>query len=48
MLNIREESGGGREFVVLVCGESDLPGLPATPSSAGIDVDDEGRIVGLF
>jgi len=39
----------GAEFVVLVCGEIlTMPGLPRVPSSAAIDVDDEGRIVGLF
>ena len=50
MLNIREvRLAAGAEFVVLVCGEIlTMPGLPARPSSADIDVDDEGRIVGLF
>jgi formate--tetrahydrofolate ligase len=34
---------------VLVCGDIlTMPGLPVRPSSADIDVDDEGRIVGLF
>jgi formate--tetrahydrofolate ligase len=39
----------GAEFVVLVCGEiMTMPGLPAQPAAAAIDVDDNGRIVGLF
>jgi len=25
-----------------------MPGLPAVPAAASIDVDDDGRIVGLF
>jgi formate--tetrahydrofolate ligase len=50
VLNIREvRLAAGAEFVVLVCGEIlTMPGLPRVPSSAAIDVDDEGRIVGLF
>ncbi len=50
VLNIREvRLAAGAEFVVLMCGEIlTMPGLPARPSSADIDVDDEGRIVGLF
>ena len=49
-LNIREvRLAAGAEFVVLVCGEIlTTPGLPAQPSSAAIDVDDDGRILGLF
>ncbi|MES2960056.1 MAG: formate--tetrahydrofolate ligase [Pseudomonadota bacterium] len=50
VLDIREvRLAAGAEFVVLVCGEIlTMPGLPAVPSSTRIDVDDEGRIVGLF
>jgi formate--tetrahydrofolate ligase len=50
VLNIREvRLAAGAEFVVMVCGEIlTMPGLPAVPSSTRIDVDDEGRIVGLF
>jgi len=49
-LNIREvRLAAGAEFVVLVCGDIlTMPGLPAQPSSAAIDVDDDGRIIGLF
>ena len=50
VLNIREvRLAAGAEFVVLMCGDIlTMPGLPARPSSADIDVDDDGRIVGLF
>ena len=49
-LNIREvRLAAGAEFVVLVCGDiMTMPGLPKVPSSAAIDVDDDGNIVGLF
>jgi formate--tetrahydrofolate ligase len=49
-VNIREvRLAAGAEFVVLVCGDIlTMPGLPSQPSSAAIDVDDDGRIVGLF
>ena len=47
-LNIREvRLAAGAEFVVLICGAIlTMPGLPAHPSSAAIDVDDDGRIIG--
>jgi formate--tetrahydrofolate ligase len=50
VLNIREvRLAAGAEFVVLVCGDIlTMPGLPEQPSSAAVDVDDDGRIVGLF
>ncbi|MGZ8992740.1 MAG: formate--tetrahydrofolate ligase [Burkholderiaceae bacterium] len=49
-LNIREvRLAAGAEFIVLICGHIlAMPGLPAQPSSSAIDVDDDGRIVGLF
>ena len=49
-MNIREvRLAAGAEFVVLICGDIlTMPGLPANPSSAAIDVDDDGRIIGLF
>ncbi len=38
----------GAEFVVMVCGDlMTMPGLPRVPASERIDLDDEGRIVGL-
>jgi formate--tetrahydrofolate ligase len=50
VLNIREvRLAAGAQFVVMVCGEvMTMPGLPAVPSAAQIDVTDDGRIVGLF
>ena len=49
-IDVREvRLAAGAEFVVLVCGDiMTMPGLPALPAAAAIDVDDEGRIVGLF
>ena len=50
MINIREvRLAAGAEFVVLVCGEiMTMPGLPKSPSSERIDIDDNGKVVGLF
>ena len=43
---VRLSAGAG--FVVMVCGDvMTMPGLPKTPASNHIDVDDDGRIVGL-
>ena len=49
-LNIREvRLAAGAEFVVMVCGDvMTMPGLPKVPSAQAIDVDADGRIVGLF
>lgn len=39
----------GAGFLVLVCGDMMLmPGLPKVPAAVGMDVDEEGRITGLF
>jgi formate--tetrahydrofolate ligase len=39
----------GAEFVVAICGEiMTMPGLPKVPAADSIDVDAQGRIVGLF
>ncbi|HUS65523.1 MAG TPA: formate--tetrahydrofolate ligase [Kofleriaceae bacterium] len=39
----------GAEFVVMICGEiMTMPGLPKQPSATGIDLDENGRVVGLF
>jgi len=39
----------GAEFIVAICGEiMTMPGLPKVPSADTIDVNAEGRIVGLF
>jgi formate--tetrahydrofolate ligase len=50
VINIREvRLAAGAEFVVMVCGDiMTMPGLPKVPSANAIDVDDNGRIVGLF
>ena len=49
-IDVREvRLSAGAEFVVLVCGDiMTMPGVPAVPAAASIDVDEDGRIVGLF
>jgi len=49
-INVREvRLAAGAEFVVMVCGDiMTMPGLPKVPSANAIDVNDEGKIVGLF
>ena len=50
VVTIREvRLAAGPEFIVLVCGDiMTMPGLPKVPSAAAIDVNDEGKIIGLF
>jgi formate--tetrahydrofolate ligase len=50
VVGIREvRLAAGAEFVVVVCGEvMTMPGLPKVPSADRIDVDAQGRVVGLF
>lgn len=50
MLNIREvRLSAGAEFIVAVCGDiMTMPGLPKIPAANSIDVDDLGKISGLF
>jgi formate--tetrahydrofolate ligase len=50
VLNIREvRLAAGAEFVVMVCGDvMTMPGLPKVPSAEKIDLDDNGKVVGLF
>jgi formate--tetrahydrofolate ligase len=50
VIQIREvRLAAGAEFVVMVCGDiMTMPGLPKAPSACNIDVDDDGRITGLF
>lgn len=44
---VRVSAGAG--FVVPICGSiMTMPGLPKRPAAEAIDVDDEGRISGLF
>jgi len=39
----------GAEFLVALCGDiMTMPGLPKFPRSAEADLDDTGRILGLF
>ena len=39
----------GAEFVVMICDDiMTMPGLPKEPCATRIDIDDEGKIVGLF
>ncbi len=49
-LSIREvRPSHGAEFVVAICGNMmTMPGLPKVPAAERIDVDDNGRISGLF
>ena len=50
VVNIREvRLAAGAEFVVMICGDiMTMPGLPRVPAANNIDVDENGRIVGLF
>jgi formate--tetrahydrofolate ligase len=49
-VNVREvRLAAGAEFIVMVCGDvMTMPGLPKVPSAHRIDLDDNGRVVGLF
>jgi formate--tetrahydrofolate ligase len=49
-VNVREvRLAAGAEFIVMVCGDvMTMPGLPKVPSAEFIDLDDQGRVVGLF
>ncbi|MGH6847967.1 MAG: formate--tetrahydrofolate ligase, partial [Methylocella sp.] len=49
-INIREvRLAAGAEFVVVVCGEiMTMPGLPKVPAATKIDLDDSGKVTGLF
>ncbi len=39
----------GAEFLVVICGDIlTMPGLPRQPAANQIDLDEEGRVVGLF
>ena len=50
VVNIREvRLAAGAEFIVMICGDvMTMPGLPKVPAANNIDVDDSGRITGLF
>ena len=49
-VNIREvRLAAGAEFIVMVCGDiMTMPGLPKAPAAASIDIDADGKVVGLF
>ena len=49
-INVREvRLCAGAEFIVMVCGDiMTMPGLPKIPSASKIDLDDDGKVVGLF
>jgi formate--tetrahydrofolate ligase len=49
-VNVREvRLAAGAEFIVMICGDvMTMPGLPKVPSAEFIDLDDNGKVVGLF
>jgi formate--tetrahydrofolate ligase len=49
-IDIREvRLAAGAEFVVMICGDvMTMPGLPKLPSAEKIDLDESGKVVGLF
>jgi formate--tetrahydrofolate ligase len=50
MVNIREvRLAAGAQFIVMICGDiMTMPGLPKIPSAEKIDIDENGKVVGLF
>ena len=50
VVQVREvRLAAGAEFVVMICGDiMTMPGLPKTPAAEVIDLDEHGRIRGLF
>jgi formate--tetrahydrofolate ligase len=50
VINVREvRLSAGAEFIVAICGEiMTMPGLPKVPSADSINVNEQGKIVGLF
>ena len=50
VVNVREvRLAAGAEFIVMICGDvMTMPGLPVVPSAVNIDLDDSGRITGMF
>jgi formate--tetrahydrofolate ligase len=49
-LTVRDvQLAAGAEFVIVYCGDIvTMPGLPKVPTAEVIDVDEQGRITGLF
>ncbi len=50
IVHIREvRLAAGAEFIVVICGQiMTMPGLPEVPAANAIDVDENGKIIGLF
>lgn len=50
VVQIREvRLAAGAEFIVMICGDiMTMPGLPKIPSAEKIDIDENGKVVGLF
>jgi formate--tetrahydrofolate ligase len=50
VINVREvRLAAGAEFIVMICGDiMTMPGLPKLPSAEKIDLNDEGKVIGLF
>ncbi len=49
VVNVREvRLAAGAGFIVMICGDiMTMPGLPAVPASAKIDIDEQGRVLNL-
>ena len=49
-INVRDvRPAAGAGFLIAYLGEiSTMPGLPSTPASANVDIDEQGRVLGLF
>lgn len=50
VVKVREvRLAAGAEFVIMLCGDvMTMPGLPKAPAANRIDLDDDGKVVGLF
>jgi formate--tetrahydrofolate ligase len=50
IVNVREvRLAAGAEFIVMICGDvMTMPGLPRLPAAASIDIDESGKVIGLF
>ncbi len=50
VVNVREvRLAAGAQFIVMICGDiMTMPGLPKVPSAVRIDIDEQGKVVGLF
>jgi formate--tetrahydrofolate ligase len=50
VLDVREvRLSAGAGFVIVICGEiMTMPGLPKSPAARVIDIDEQGKVVGLF